>query len=189
MNLKALITTLVLGTSSAAIASPAPSVKVSAEASFRFGTRPQGPVVRDHRVYRAPTDRAPAPGWTRPGHQQRFDNIQLNGTSSSYIGPVFPLRGGYGWTPMTESTQIRNTRQMITLNTSVHALALQATSGSSQISLVKVLFADGRTQSISVNGTLSNSSTIYLNVNQGQIQYITVYGTMTGNASYRLLGS
>src|SRR5438128_458736 len=70
MNIKALITTLVLGSSSVAMARPV-TISGSVEASWGYGTAPApapAPIVRDHRMP-APLP-APAPAFETSYHQR-----------------------------------------------------------------------------------------------------------------------
>ena len=191
MNLKALITTLVLGTSSAAVASPTVTVGGSVEASIKFGTPSSRPVVvRDHRM--------PAPGWDRDyGFQPPVfagpSNIKLNSDSSEYIGPIYsmPRWNERAWTKLTDPTRIELTRQIVRVSGRFDALMLQNVTGSSSIRLVKIRFADGGSdQTIMLNQNLNSyRSTIQLNVQHRPIEYIVVYGTTNFNSSYRVLGT
>ena len=111
MNIKTLITTLILGSSSIAMAKPATiSGYTSASVSLGYNTQPSGPVVRDHRhrhdstpplrpihsepVYTEPVYTRPVydePVYTRPIYNEPFytpTNTRLSGDSSSYTGRI-----------------------------------------------------------------------------------------------------
>jgi hypothetical protein len=191
MNLKALITMLVLGASSAAVAAPAVTVSGSVEASVKIGTRKSPPVViRDHRM--------PAPGWDRDhGYQPPVfvgpSNIKHNSDSSEYIGPIYsmPRWNERAWTKLTDPTRIELTRQIVRVSGRFDALMLQNVTGSSSIRLVKIRFADGGAdQTIMLNKNLNSyQSSLQLNVQHRPIEYIVVYGTTNFNSSYRVLGT
>jgi len=190
MNLKPLITMLVLGASSAAFAAPA--VTVSGSASVTIGTRRTPPVVvRDHRL--------PAPGWDRdygfqPAPIAAPGNIKHNSDSSEYIGPIYsmPRWNDAGWFKLTDPTRIELTRQIFNVNGQrFDALMLQNVTGSSSIRLVKVRFSDGSPdQTITLNQNLSSyQSTVQVNVQHHPIQTFVVYGTSNFNSTYRVLGT
>jgi len=190
MNIKALITMLVLGSSSAAMAAPAVSVNASVEASWSTGYR-TGPVIRDHR-YREPVPvtrttpyRRPAPGWEQP-----VSNIKLNTDSSEYTGPIYTRQPSYGWAALTDPTRIEMKRQIVRVNGQFSAFMLQNVSGSSHIDLVKIMFRDGHQETVNINQDLTGwrSQTTFA-VNRAPIDYIVVYGTTNGNSTYRVLGS
>ena len=195
MNLKALITTLVIGSSSAAMADS--TVTVNASLDWSAGYRTRGPVIRDHRIPTSTQVRDTR--WRdRPVYQQpvvqapRFSNVKQNSDSSEYTGPIYTSnQRGHGWSVITDPTHIELDRQIIRVNGQFNSLALQRMSGSSTIKMVKVRFADGRAdQTLVLNRSLSTSqSTINLAVQRAPIEYIVVYGSTPTNASYRLLGS
>ncbi|MEJ7596854.1 MAG: hypothetical protein WKG01_02995 [Kofleriaceae bacterium] len=196
LNLKAILTTLVLGSSSAAMANP--TVQVSAEASFRIGTPSSQTVIRDHRYDRPvyttqwtrTEDRHRYGGWNQPDYAQPV-NVKLNSDSSEYTGPVFNRARGFGWSALTEPTRIEMNRQIIRLNGQFGGLMLQQVSGNSQIKMVKIRFANGLPdQTITLNQALSRaSSNLMLNVQHQPIEYIVVYGTSNAGSTYRMLGA
>ena len=190
MHLKALITMLALGASSAATAAPAVTVSGSLEASFKVGYGARPVVVRDHRM--------PAPGWNRnhgfqPAPIAGPSNIKHNSDSSEYIGPVYamPHWNELSWAKLTDPTRIEQGRQIVRVTGRFDALMLQNVTGSSSIKLVKVRFADGGAdQTITLNQDLNSyRSTIQLGIEHRPISYIVVYGTSNFNSSYRVLGT
>jgi hypothetical protein len=143
MNIKALITTLVLaGSSSVAMAKPAVTIKGSASVSI--GSAPTTVVVRDHRapaadchdtpVHTQPVYTQPVPVAQpyRPIYQEPFFNPQntvMGSDSSTYIGtfgraPAHNLHrttNAYGfaqpntWFQLTEATRIDRSREFFKL--------------------------------------------------------------------------
>lgn len=191
MNIKALITMLVLGTSSAAVASP--TVEVSANAEFRVGTYGNQPVIRDHR-YREPVYVPQYRTQDRRWNDDRFarpSNVKLNSDSSEYTGPIYDMRRGFGWSTLTDPTHIEMSRQIIRLDGRFGGLMLQNVTGTTQIKMVKIRFANGQPdQTIVLNKSLGGwSSNLFLNVQRAPIQYIVVYGTSHAGSSYRVLGA
>jgi hypothetical protein len=193
MNIKALITTLVLGSSSVAVAEPV--VSASAHASWSWGTpnitvAPDARVTvireqrewspRDHRFdreYRYERDRNYYPYRPiRPIYDERFDdprNTQVGPNSSVYQGPIFQIpQGRYyirpNWTAITEPTRIDGGREFINIQNAgpVDRLMLRAVAGSTFIEQVAVSFANGDTQVFrGLNATLDGRNpTLQLNV-------------------------
>jgi hypothetical protein len=141
MNIKALITTLILaGSSSVAMAKPAVSIKGSA--SVTIGSAPTTVVVRDHRAPAADCHATPAytqPVYTqpvaqpyRPIYQEPFFNPQnttVGASGSVYVGsfgraPAHSLHrttNAYGfaqprtWFHLTEATRIDSGREFFKL--------------------------------------------------------------------------
>jgi hypothetical protein len=168
MNLKALITLLVLGSSSAAMARP---IVVSGTAGASVTVRDH----RDHRDYRAPVP-APAPGhdgsyrtpppfvplWTTLGTESRI----IDGAMAFRVSPV--LRGA------------RFT-----------ALKLQSSGGKSLINRVEIQFVNGRTQVVQLDQYLTASSptiTIDLAGDAARsIRNVTVIGRNARQSSFSVL--
>jgi hypothetical protein len=189
MHLKALITMLVLGASSAAVAAPVVSANANVEASWSTGYRSGG-------QYRTPNwqrdrgrDYGYQPDRRRPSTPA---NVKHNSDSSEYIGPIYPMsRWNDGWSALTDPTRIELTRQIVRVNGRFDALMLQNMTGSSSIRLVKIRFKDGGLdQTIMLNQNLNNyRSSIRLDVQRRPIEYIVVYGTSSFNSTYRVLGT
>ena len=181
MNKPALITLLVLGSTSVALAKPALSVEAQASwtASYHSGT----PVVRDHHEPRF------RPAY-RPTFHPNASNVKLNADSSEYIGPIYSHRTTYGWAILTDPTRIEKSREIIRVSGQHKALMLQNVKGSSHIKMVNVRFKDGRTQTIKLEQNLSGyQPTIQLHLQKGAVDYIVVYGTTMVGSSYRVLGA
>ncbi|MEJ7598466.1 MAG: hypothetical protein WKG01_11200 [Kofleriaceae bacterium] len=182
MNKPALITMLVLGSASVAMAKPALSLEAQASwtASYHSGT----PVIRDHRE---PTFRPPVSTFN-----PNQSNVKLNTDSSEYIGPIYSLRTqyDYGWAALTDPTRIEKSREIIRVSGRHKALMLQNVKGSSHIKMVNVRFKDGRTQTIKLERNLNSwQPSLQLPLQKGAVDYIVVYGTTTVGSSYRVLGA
>lgn len=138
MNIKALITTLFLGSSSVAMAKPVLTIKGSASVSVGSNVRvrdhrtPRTVVVRDHRhsddCHDAPAVVRPAPVYPvahqpyRPGpvwNEPYFQpsNTIVGATASSYTGAIFarPAWRGRAWFNLTEATRIDGGREFFTI--------------------------------------------------------------------------
>jgi len=172
MNIKALITTLILGSSSAAMAKP---VTFSAGASMSLGYDTQ-PAVRDHRAPvahdHANCDTTPAPVYSRPEPvytrpvrpvwQEPFfspTNTQVAARSSTYIGSIgrapanrFGRHTSYysapvrAWFNLTEATRIDSGREFFNIlgkSGQLSQIRLQNLGGRSEIKQVAIEFDNG----------------------------------------------
>ncbi len=163
MNLKALITMLVLGSSSVAMARP---VTVSGHAGASI-------TIRDHRDYRAPAPapvyggsyRSPppfVPQWTTLGTESRI----VDGQTSFFVSPY-----------------LRANRFSM--------LKLQSSSGKSLIYRVEIQFANGRTQVVEINKYLNAGSPLIALDLAGEgsrsIRKVTVVGRNARQSSYSVL--
>lgn len=164
MKIKALITLLVLGSSSVAMARP---VHVSGYEG--------APVVRDHRVHRIPAPApmpVPAPEVTRPAPPPFVPQWTTLGTESRIIDGAMSFRAG---------------AQMGRFI----ALKLQSTAGKSLINRVEIRFANGQTQVVEVNKYLNASSpTITIDLaGEGArvIKNVTVVGRNARQSAYSVL--
>ena len=216
MNLKALITTLVLaGTSTAALAQPVVSFR--GKASFQIGTRPASvrPSVRDHRTaVRPPVAQPPRAQppvlYTQPvfgaqAHEvydydrhEPFEpsytqpiNLIVGGDGSSYSGAIFSVLDRPGWTPITEGTRIEKGREFINLGNAgpIRSLILQQMAGSTQISHVSIEFTDHTVRVVDLDATLTTRTgqrEIPLGGRVG-VHRIVVYGASSTGSAYRLL--
>jgi hypothetical protein len=158
-KLKAALITAILGSSTAAMASP--SLSFSADAQFSWGT--SGPVIRDHGDRYVPATPAA---------------YQPQRPTTSWISLAQPLHLQNGRDMLTLNRLGSYTQ-----------LRLQATSGLSYIQKVKVKFRDGSVQNVSFNQWLSNRNPMLqvdLRDNRG-IESIAVIGTASGyNAAYQV---
>ena len=164
MNLKAIIASLVLGSSSIAMASP--SVTISATAQGTYGT----PVVRDHR-FDAPVAQPVAQpiyyrnGWHREPLPPVYRPVQLaSGMHFAYDG----------------RTSITVGAQTGRFNT----LQISADSGRTFIKQVYIQFENGQEQVVrELNRTLlgNQSLTLDLDGNNRAIRRIVVYGSAMNN--------
>jgi len=198
MNIKALITALVIGSSSVAMAKPA--VTVSAEASVHIGARTRGPVVRDHR-YQEPVYRQPVRGNAyQPEAFYTPRNTQVSSNLSLYTGS-FPMTqvGGWdrNWLALSEPTRIDSGRLFFNVGQSTgsfRTIKLQNVAGSSQITTVAIEFnqgvggSNGVTQVVKMNSTLrgQQSLTIDLDGNARNINRIIVYGSTANGSAFSL---
>jgi hypothetical protein len=212
MNIKALITTLVLGSSSVAMAKPA----FSAEASVSLGYS-TAPVVRDHRARAVDDDCAtPPPVYTRPVIYQppirepffNITNTTVGRRSSTYIGSlgtVSNVRFNHevtwnrpqSWINLTEATRIDSNRELFNLRGEhglINKLQLKSLGGSSQIKQVAIEMwnAQGRleTQVVRFDTQLDRrnpSLTIDLDGSFRKVQRIIVYGATSHGGAYEIL--
>ncbi|HSK05122.1 MAG TPA: hypothetical protein VK932_27925 [Kofleriaceae bacterium] len=168
MNLKALITTLVLGSSSVAMAHPG-----------------HAPTVRDHRAptYQQPTYQQPAYQPVR--HQAP---IYRSPYQSPFYRPVWVTLGSVDDIVDGEMSfrvgRFAHDRQFTTLK-------LQSQGGKSLINRVQIRFANGRTQVVELNQYLTASSpsiTIDLKGQQARsIAKVTVIGRNARQSAFRVL--
>ena len=200
MNLKALITSLVLGSSSLAMAQP--TATFSADASFSFGYRTPAPtvIVRDHRMPTAnePCETTPVYQGYRPVVDQGPHNTRVGADISEYVGtqPFLSMRwfAKPAWIPLTEPTRIDSGREVIHVGTqagALRSLRLQNTFGSSYIRMIGIEFVDGgRTQVVQVNRVINGngSLTIDLDGRYRQVKRVIVYGSTAEGSAYQLLG-
>lgn len=198
MNLKALITSLVLGSSSVALASPV-SFGASAQVTASVGFGQAGPVVRDHRpapipppvrpIYQPIVQPAPMP--VRPVFQPPANddctNVRVGTTASEYIGPVAGRFGG--WLNLTQPTRIEMGRELINLPANAgrfNTIQLRGAGGDTKIDSVLVQFKGGSYQFVHVNQTLCGNQTLNLDI-PGRNQAVTrlvVYGSSERGARY-----
>lgn len=201
MNIKALITSLVLGSSSLAMAQPV-SFGASAGVSISAGLPAQGVVdIRDHRTndwpwirdHRQPVEQ-PAVVMQPPAPVvDNCANVATYPNGSEYTGPVASAMRGQ-WVALTQPTKIGIKREEIRVGAQkglFHTLQLVPTSGSTYISTVAIVFPNGAMQSVPVNQTLTGALTI--NVGAGYrgraIQRIVVNGSSDFGARYSILAA
>ena len=160
-KLKAALITAVIGSSTAAMASP--SLSFSADGQFSWGTSSgREPVVREHGDRYAP----PTPAVYQPNR------------GTSWISLAQPLHLEYG----------RDTLQT-NLRGDIEQVRLQAASGMTYIQKVRIRFRNGGTQIVNVNRWLTSRSPMLqfdLQENMG-IDSLTVIGSAGSyNASYQV---
>jgi len=182
MNIKAIIASLILGSSSVALAAPSITVSATARGSY------EAPVVRDHRI---DDDRA-TPVATRPTYQPTYHPIDdqagrpvgWNGGGRK-LPPVYrpvTLASGVHFAP-TGRTSISVGSQAGSFGT----LQISAAAGRTFIKQVYVQFANGQTQVIrNLDRTPAGNESMTLDLDGGRrnISRIVVYGS-AGNASWR----
>src|SRR5262245_33120848 len=152
MNLKALITTLVLGTSSVALAQPV-SFGASAQVDARFGYTTSGPAIRDHR----PAE--PMRPVVVQAQPQVDDcaNVKIGAKGSAYTGPVGYASPNGGWIALTQPTKIGHTGEEISIgadNGRFHTLQLVANAGVTSIKSVVIQFTNGQVQRVDLDKNL-----------------------------------
>jgi hypothetical protein len=169
MNLKALITTLVLGSSSVA------SVAVAHPVNAPIDAPVNAPIVRDHRAPAAedcgPVHTRPAPIYQPASHRSRW--VTLGSVDDVVDGAVSFRVGRFS----------RGGQQF-------RALKLSSEAGKSLIQRVLIRFANGRTQVVEVNEYLNASNpsiTIDLDGRARSIAKVTVIGRNARQSAYRVL--
>ncbi len=207
MNIKALITTFVLGSSTVAVAEP--SFSASAGASWSWGT----PSVssRDHRrplAYDDRNDGSYTGGWAPASRPERWSDAdrcenprtsRVSSTLSEYTGPIMSMprgrRYGYrrpGWFAVTEPTRIDNGRHFIYPQAAgrLDRLMIRQVAGSSMIYQIAIGFTNGETQVLrGVNQALDRrhqSFAFDLDGNR-QVARVVLYGATAPNSALQLL--
>jgi hypothetical protein len=170
MNIKAIIASLVLGSSSAAMAAPSVTVSATARGSY------EAPVVRDHRI---DADRD-----ARVEVQPTYQQVGWNGGGRK-LPPVYR--------PVTLASGLHfasNGRTAIAVGSRAGqfgALQISAAGGRTFIKQVYVQFGNGQEQVIrNLDRTLNGNETLTLDLDGGRrnISRIVVYGD-TGNTGWR----
>ena len=171
MNIKAIIASLVLGSSSIAMASP--SVTFSANAQASYGTT----VVRDHRA----DDYRPAPIVVQPAQPAPSNIYYRNGWHREPMPPVYR--------PVTLASDMHfapDGRTSITVGGQAgrfNTLQISACAGPTFIKQVYVQFDNGQEQVVrNLNRTLSGNQSLTLDLdgNHRAIRRIVVYGGSNG---------
>ena len=180
MKLKALITSLVLGSSSLAMAQPS--------LSFGYPSPAPAPVViRDHR-----------PVAIEPILYNNPHNTRVIPTGSVYVGsmPFQTMRWFRApeWVPVTEPTRIDNGREFFNLHRTgaFSKIQLFKNRGSSFIKQVTIETLNpftGRidTQVVKIDRELTSSFTIDLVGGRRQINRVIVYGATAQGSAYQIL--
>jgi hypothetical protein len=178
MNIKAIIASLVLGSSSIAMA--APGVTASAAAGGSYGAT----VVRDHRI---DDDRAPA-GAVQPTYEQSHRPGWIGGGRT--LPPVYR--------PVTLASGLQlasNGRTFIAVANQARTFAtlqITAAGGRTFIKQVTVEFANGQRQVMrNLDRTLAGNDSLTLDLDGGRrnISRIVVYGNATTTGWHRALGT
>jgi len=158
----ALITMLVLGSSSVALADTSFSFSGSAQASW--GT----PTVRDHRT-------SPTPVY-QPTYQPAYHSGATL-TRGSWMSLAAPMSG---------NANLRLTSQAV-----LNQIRIQSAQGASYISTVNVRFADGSRQTLNLNKWVdSRNPMLQFSLNRtGRVDRIQINGSAQGRrASYQVFG-
>lgn len=182
-KIKAALVTVLLGSSTAAMAAPGISFTAGAQVSLGASVSVSGPIVRDHRSEPAPMPapvyQAPAPVFTPAVYQQ-----------PAYQQPVNELTS---WISLGSPMSLLRGRDVIRPNLApnITQIRLQASSGMSYIQTVQVRFKDGSIQNVNLNQWLTTRAPmaqfdLTSNCRAG-IDTITVIGSAQGrNASYQM---
>ena len=185
MNLKALITSLVLGSSSVALAQPV-SFGARAQVSANIGLGYNaGPVVRDHRTPALPPapqtvswhDRfhvqpAPAPVMVRPVYEPVYQ-------------PRWTELGALGNTDYNEQVLVGADKGYF------RTIEVQPTAGKTFVTQVAIGFTDGTYQTVQPRRTLEpgcDAVKIDISGNR-QIARILIAGQSYNGATYRIIGA
>jgi hypothetical protein len=175
MNLKALITTFVLGSSSVAMAHPG-----------------HAPTVRDHR---APVNHGPVyhePVYQPPIYQQPGYQRPIRHEAPYYRSPFYRP----AWVMLGSVDEIVDGEMSFRVGRYAHArqfttLKLQSQGGKSLINRVLIQFANGRTQVVELNQYLTAgnpSITIDLRGHQARaVAKVTVIGRNARQSAFRVL--
>jgi len=180
MNLKAILASLILGSSSLAMASTAaPGVTVS---SVSYGS-PSVNIVRDHRFDSAPIAQPVA----QPVAQPIYWRTGWHGQPMPQVYRPVTLAAGLRL-PANSQTEIKVGGQQGAFTT----LKLEATGGRSFVRQVYVMFENGQEQILrNVNRTLTGNDcfTIDLDGGRRQINRVIVYGALGQPGWRRATGS
>lgn len=117
-----------------------------------------------------------------------------NTNVSYYEGSYFQTAQRPGWVALTQATRIETIRENFNLANSglIDQLRLDSVRGSTSISMLRIVFADGTSQEITVNKTIDASTpsiTMDLKGRARQVSYINVYGKSSSGAAFVMLGS
>ena len=178
MNLKALITSLVLGSSSLAMAQPV---------SFGFPSPSPTTIVRDHR-----------PVVIEPIVYNNPHNTRIFPSGSLYVGsmPFQTMRWFRApeWVPVTEPTRIDNGREFFNLRGagSFSKIQLFKNRGATFVKRVTIETLDPYTgriehQVVQIDRELTSSITIDLAAGRSQISRVIVYGSTAQGSAYQIL--
>lgn len=207
-NLKALITTLVLGSSSAAMASPSVSFSGHAQARVTFGATVRNPVrpvrtvvrtppVRDHRV-------VIQPGYIQAG----YTNLTPYATDAYYTDryegryddgrfPVYqpaPVMQPTQWTElaseisfMQRSAKMPSDQAVVHVGGDLELIRIEGANGDAAIKSVYVAFADGTARTFTVNKTLRPGEAVTIDIgSRANVKAMRLFSGITYNGEIPL---
>ena len=192
MNIKALITTLVLGSASLApslaMASPSWSggVKVTATSD-----RYRGPEVRDHRGEQPqpqPVVRDHRDGYDRDGHDRDHDRGQESSRDRDRDD------GRYGWrslwTALTSPMQFDHEKNFVNVSGRFSRLQLRADAGRTRIFELVIVYGNGEQQVVRPFVLLDESHPTYtVGLEASPIVQIKAFGSSGPGSAYSILAS
>jgi hypothetical protein len=197
MNFKAIVASLVLGSSSAAVAAPA--VVFQARGSVSVGASySTSPTVRDHRTVVTTTrsrdhrryEPAPVygqPVYGRPVYGQPVDFCD-NISGSYYRGPVGQMpRSGHANVALTAPTRIENGHQIITVGDTkglFTQLTLRANTGATFIRDIEIEMGKGDVQVVHVNRWLDGRSSAFTFDVDGRRGRVITQITVNGESNF-----
>lgn len=207
MNIKALITTLILGSSSAAVASPTVTFSGGASVTFDSGTRVERrnpvTVIHNHRMPHAATQPChdePVYKPVRPVYQEPWfnpSNTTVSGSGSVYVGsigraPQYVWNGPRAWFNLTEATRIDSGREFFKIHGSAGQfgkLAIQNLGGRTEIAQIAIEFEGYGTQKVRFDRVLSGKQSLTLDLahNSRLIKRVIVYGASGRGSAYQLM--
>jgi hypothetical protein len=202
MNLKALITSLVLGSSSLAMAAPTATFSAGASVSFGYPSPSPAVIVRDHREP-CSTHETTVPVNYRPVTIEPIvynnpQNTRINATGSEYVGsmPFQTMRWFRApeWVPVTEPTRIDNGREFFNLRNAgafsrIQLFKNRGATFVKQVTIETFNPYSGRieTQVVRIDRELTSSFTIDLAGGRRQINRVIVYGATAQGSAYQIL--
>ena len=190
MKIKALITTLVLGSSSLALANPSWSGGVNVRLTYGQPTYGQQVAVRDLRSYE------PAP-LVRDHRDRDRDRDQNFGQGWNDIRPIVApvVQPGPRWFELAQASTVRNSLSQVFevpgATGDVRELKLVAESGKTRIAGITIQFTDGTVQHISgitLDMTRYPEYTFTL-AGRCRVARIIVHGTSAYGSQYSLLAA
>ena len=201
MNIKSIIASLVLGSSSVAMATPGVTFSASGHASY--GT----PAADEDCEPGAQPAYNTQPVYTQPVYTQPVYNTEPIYTQPVYTQPLYGEPTQPGFRPVHRGDWRRPAFQPVTLASGLGfagfdratipvggqagrfgSLQITATGGTNLIKLINIVFEDGTHQTVrNLNRTLSGnqSMTLDLNGDRRAIRDITVYGGDLNNRGWR----
>lgn len=194
MKIKALITTLVLGSSSLALANPSWSGGVNVQASYggqvairdHRDFQPQ-PIVRDHRD--GDRDRDRDRDGDRDWRREHRAPISI-GQQVPVIQPA-PMPYVRQWMTIAQDTSLSSRGASLLWfpnGREIHALQLQACAGETLVDRIVVTYTSGATRVIEPDVMLSGSNrSVTVPLEYGRIAKIAIYGKSGPRGRYTIL--
>ncbi|MCX5745371.1 MAG: hypothetical protein NT062_23075 [Proteobacteria bacterium] len=113
---------------------------------------------------------------------------------SFYTGAIGEVGNARGFVAITEATRIDSGREHFDVSGAglVNTLKIQLVAGTTELTNINVMFANGTSQMFAVNQTLdARNPTITLELagSARQLAWINVNGTSTARSAYQILGS